>query len=173
MFDHPALKWGLIYGIFFIILNTIFQYTAPRMIFTGIPTTILSFGMPIFCMVMAGVEIKKMQEGYLSFGEGIKHTFLVWAIGSLLMILHGYIQMHFIDPSLLEVQKEVVLETGQMVGEFFGMPEEMQDELNDEMAAAAEDMEHQTFGSAIFSWMSGCILGVIISMIISAIIKKN
>ena len=173
MLQNPALKWGLFYGFFFIILNTIFQFVAPRMIFTGALTTFLTFVMPIFCMVMAGREIRELQEGYLSFGEGVKHTFLVWAIGTLLSILHQYIQIHFLDPSLLELQKEVVLESGQMLGDLFGLNEEIQDDMNDQLAAAADELEHQTVGSAISAWMGGCIFGIILSMIISAIIKKN
>ena len=173
MLNHPALKWGLIYGLFFIVTNTIYQFVAPKMIFTGTLTTILSFAVPIFCMVMAGREIKAMQEGFLSFGEALKNTFLVWAIGSLLSLLHQYFQVNFIDPSLIEVQKEVVAETGQWMADMFGMNEEMQDEMTEQLEAAADELDNQTFGQAILGWLGGCILGLIISLIVSAIIKKS
>ena len=173
MLNHPAVKWGLIYGLFFVVLNTIFQFVAPKMIFTGAITTILSFAVPIVCMVMAGREIKALQEGFLSFGEGLKNTFLVWAIGSLLVTLHQYVQVNFMDPSLIDVQKEVVAETGQWMADMFGMNEEMQDEMNEQLEEAADQLEHQTFGQAILGWLGGCILGLIISLIVSAIIKKS
>ncbi|MEE9373409.1 MAG: DUF4199 domain-containing protein [Saprospiraceae bacterium] len=173
MLNHPALKWGLIYGFFFVILNTIFQFVAPKMIFTGTLTTILTFAVPIACMVMAGREIREMQDGFLSFGEGVKITFLVWAIGSLISLLHQYFQVNFFDPTLIDVQKEVVAEAGQWMSEMFGLSEEMQDQMNDQLEAAAEEIEHQTFGQAIVGWMGGCIIGLIISLIVSAIIKKS
>ncbi|MDG2448287.1 MAG: DUF4199 domain-containing protein, partial [Saprospiraceae bacterium] len=66
-----------------------------------------------------------------------------------------------------------VAETGQWMADMFGMNEEMADEMNEQLEAAADELEHQTFGQAILGWLGGCILGLIISLIVSAIIKKS
>ena len=173
MMNHPAVTYGLYYGIFFVVYNTVLSIVAPKMIFTGSISMILGFAIPIICMVMAGREIRAREEGYLSFGEGLKNTFLVFAIGSLISTLYQYVLVNFIDPSLLEVQREAVLEVGDWIANMLGSSEEMAEEMQEQMEEAADASMHQTFGQVILGWMGNLIIGIIIAAIVSAIIKKT
>ena len=173
MLSNPSLKWGLTYGMSLIVLRTVLQFVAPRMIFQSVLISIISFGLPVLCMIMAGKEVRKLQDGVLAFRQSMHHVFLVYAIGSLLLVLHLYFLINFIDPSLLNLQQEVVMETTQSMLEYFDLPEDTSDDISDQMAAATEELEHQTFGKTIYTWLAGCFWGLILSLIISAIIKRQ
>ena len=148
------MKYGVYFGGFFILYITILKFVAPKLIFTGTITTVLGFAIPIICMVMAGREIKQEQEGFMSYGEALKNTFLVYVIGSLIYSLYQYVLVNFIDPSLLEVQKEAVIEAGNWVSSFFGSNEEMMEEFQDQLEEAAEASMHQSFGQVMLGWSS-------------------
>lgn len=171
--NNPAVKYGLYYGLFFVLYNTFLKFIAPQMIFTGSVSVILGIAIPIICMVLAGREVRDQEEGYLSFGEALKNTFLVFVIGSLISTLYQYILVNFIDPGLLEVQREAVLEMGDWLTNMMGESEEAAEEMREKMEEAADASMHQTFGQVILGWMGSLIIGIILSAIISAFIKKT
>lgn len=171
--NNPAVKYGVYFGGFFVLYITIMKFVAPKMIFTGTLTTIVGFLVPIVCMVLAGREIKAQQDGFMSYGEALKNTFLVYVIGSLIYTLYQYVLVNFIDPSLLEVQKEAIIEAGSWVADLFGANEEAMEEMQEQMEEAAEASMHQSFGQVMLGWMGSLILGFILAAIVSAFTKKN
>ena len=61
------------------------------------------------------------------------------------------------------------------MGDLVGMPEEELEKLNEDMEAELELQNLGSFsvGMAILSWLQSLIGGIILSLIMSAIMKKN
>jgi len=61
------------------------------------------------------------------------------------------------------------------MGDIAGMPEEELEKLNEEMEAELDLQNLGSFsvGMAILSWLQSLIGGIILSLIMSAIMKKN
>ncbi len=171
--DNPAVKYGVYFGGFFVLYVTLLKFIAPKMIFTGSLTTVLGLAVPIICMVWVAREVRNQEDGYLSYGEALKNTFLVYVIGSLIYTLYQYILVNFIDPSLLESQKEAVMEAGNWISKILGANEEMVEEFQEQLEEVAEASTHQTFGTVILGWVGGLIFGFILSAIVSAFVKKT
>lgn len=170
MRNHAA-KFGLYYGGISILLSTVFWLVKPDLLFnTGLGFAI-AFGLPLILMYFSIKSTRDDQEGYISFGEAIKASFLTYIIGSLLAILFTYILMNFVDPSLLEMQKEQAMEMAESMSSMFGANEEMIEEMKDEMS---DQMGTFSFGQALTGWLGGLVFpGIIFSLIMSAIMKKN
>lgn len=170
MRNHAA-KYGLYYGALSIGLTLIMWLVQPELLFnTGLGFAI-GFGLPLVFMFLSIKSTRDDQEGYISFGEAIKASFLTYIIGSLLAILFTFILMNYIDPSLLEMQKEQAMKMAESMSSMFGANEEMIEEMKDEMS---DQMGTFSFGQAIMGWLGGLVFpGIIFSLIMSAIMKKN
>ena len=174
--DNPGLKWGIYLAAILVLTTTVLKFVAPRMLFSIPLGLLMSLVVPIVFMVLSGRELRFMQEGYLSFGEALKNSILVLAIGSLISILYEYLLFNFIDTSLLELQKEAIIEMGDWMTnlmESSGVPEEQLDEQREALKEQAEATVHQTFGQTILGWMGTMLFGFIPASIVSAIIKKT
>jgi len=171
--NNPAVKWGVYLAAFWVIYSTVLGFVAPNLLFHMGLGFLIGLAAPIFCMIKAANEFKVMEEGYLSFGEALKNTFLVFAIGSLVSVLYDYILVNFIKPDLVEVQKEAIMGVGDWFANIMSSNEEAAEQIREQYELAAEESANQSFGSVMIGYMMSLIFGFILSLIISAIVKKT
>jgi len=174
--NHPGLKWGLYYAGIAVLYTTVLKFVSPKLLFNVPLGLLVSLVLPIVCMVISGKELRTLQDGYLSFGEALKNSILVLAVGSLISIFYEYILFNFIDTSLLELQQEAIIGMGDWMTDLMedsGVPEEQLDEQREALREQAEAASHQTLGQMIMGWMGGVLFGFIPAAIVSAIIKKT
>ena len=71
-------------------------------------------------IVMGGLAVRKENEGFLPFKEALKTTFLIWVVGSFLVMVFKYALFNFIDPGLVDIQIELVMENMEKLGGLMG-----------------------------------------------------
>ncbi len=167
--DNPAIKNGLFMGIASILFTMVLYFIDPSMIFG----TIAYAGMlsPIYFMWKSATEEKAINDGFLSFSEGLKAAFLTAVIGGLITQLFSYVLINFIDPSLVDVLRETSIEATEKIIAMFGDNEDAAEQMR-------EAMEEQDFtptlGKTLIGYLGSLIFPTfIIALIIAAITKKE
>lgn len=163
---NPSVKNGLIGAGVAIIVYLILWLIDP--------TGYLKFGswigllIALFFMYRTAKEARDMNGGYIEFAELFKVTFIMIVIMTAITSIFAYILFNFIDPNLIEIQKQIVSESVEKMGEAFG---------EDAASAMADKLEEQdynlTIGKLIQGWAIGLILWAIAAAIMSAIMKKK
>lgn len=135
----------------------------------------LVFGiiLPIIFMVMGVKEERAAQEGFISFGEALKTSFLIFIIAALISSLvsfalfQTYTEDHW--QTVVDIQKENVSGMFEMVGADELMMEEAMEELT------VEKIKESTsgFGAIMVNLLGNAFFGLIISLVVSAIMKRN
>ncbi len=138
------------------------------------PTSYLKFGswiglvIALFFMYRAAKEARDLNGGFIEFAELFKVTFIMIVIMTAITSFFAYILFNFIDPNLIEVQKQIVTESIEKMSGMMG---------EDAAAAMAEKMEEQdynlTIGKLLQGWAIGLVLWAIAAAIMSAIMKKK
>lgn len=122
----------------------------------------------IASMAMAALAVRREQGGFLPFREALKSTFLVWVIASFLSMVFLYLLYNFIDPGLVDIQKEVVAE---MMDRFLASADQATiDQIEESMTAEnfGLDIKKSLLGYAF----SLIFPGFIVSLIVAAIVKR-
>jgi len=168
--NNTGVKNGLFFGAATVALYLVIYIINKRLLFSPVFGPMVSLVIPIVFMVLAAKATRNNQEGVMTFGESLSATFLTFVIGSLIYSAFSYLMTNIIDPSLLEIGKEIALEALDKVSGVFGMSE---DQL-DQMREAIEDGGGNGFANTAIAWAFSLIFpGFIIALIISAIMKRN
>jgi hypothetical protein len=157
-----ALKWGLIYGIVSIIVNTVLLNTE---LWKNFIIGILIMFINIFLVLyLAMKDFKELNNGLLSFKEGLGLGTLTMFTGGLLSVAYDNFYRKFIDPTLLEQTIEMVTEKYESMG----LPE-------DKIEEAVTKMQESANSGLNFLWgvLGLVFVGFICSLIMAAILKKE
>ena len=158
---RTALKFGLITGVAYIIYTTILYVTGQ------VANTYLGWlGLVISItgMVFAMKEFREDNGGFMSYSQGLGIGTMLSAISGFVAATYGYIYNEFIDTTL----RQQILDKARTDMENKGMDDTQIDQAL-EMA--------QKFSSPGISFAFGIIgaiiLGFLISLVVSAIMKKE
>ncbi len=164
--DNHIVKWGVIGAVGSIIISLILYLVDPKNIFS--PIAWLSWIVYIYAMIKAGQDERTQLDGYMTWGQAIKPTFLTYTLASFLFIVFLFLLGTLIDPGLEDVSREVSMEAIEKMSGLLG---------EEGMEAAAEQIREKTFfsiGNMALSFGVGLILpGFIFAAIISLIIRKE
>ncbi|MEM9932538.1 MAG: DUF4199 domain-containing protein [Bacteroidota bacterium] len=116
-------------------------------------------------LFLAMKEFKEGNEGFMSFGEGMRNGMLSIGVGSLISTIFSYIFMKFIATDYLETIEDI---TRERLEENPNMTEE---QVEQAMQASSAFMTAEA--SAIFGILYTVVIGLIICLIVSAIMKKD
>ena len=168
--NNPGFKRGLFFGGSAIALFLLAYLVNKRMIFSPGFGPLVTFVLPIVFMVFAAKDLRSDQEGFMSFGESLSVTFLTYVVGSFLYSMFNYVMTNIVDPSLLEIAREVALEAMDKLSGFFD-----EDQVDMMKEAVEEGTENSgSIMSALLGWAITLIFpGFIMALIISAIMKRN
>ena len=167
------LKYGLMAGLLYGAYALILQFTGSDLRFN----TTLAFAMilllPIIFMVMAIKSERIQQEGLISFGEALKTSFLTYLVFIVIAVIVGQLMIQMYSPSdwdrMVELQRE-------MVSGMFGAVGMDQLQIDDELDKInVETIKEQAtgIGALLIGIVTYAFVGLITSLIISAIMKKN
>jgi hypothetical protein len=156
-----GLKYGIIVGLGAV------AYTA--VLYTTNSHTNQGLGWLGYVIFIAGVifafrEFKTSSDGYMSLKQGIGVGFWITMLYSLFSSVFGYVYMKFIDPSVLDVVKEKMVEEWEKQG------------LSDEQIEQASSMASMFTSPEVITitgLIGGLIIGLIVAIIIAAVMKKD
>lgn len=168
MFKNSGVKNGLLLGLVSTIYSHICYMINPKMLLTGV--AYLSFIITIYFMYRSTADEKKINEGLLSFGEALKVSFLTYVIGGFIGAIYIYLMFNVIDPSLVDVMKEISIEQAETIAKFLGAEDQLEN-LPDEMDKQNLAMN---FSMVLMNYLFSLIFpGFIFALVISAITKKE
>ncbi|MBK6977859.1 MAG: DUF4199 domain-containing protein [Cytophagaceae bacterium] len=157
-----ALKWGLIYGIVSIVVALVSYNTDlwKNWIVSLLVTVILFFGVMYFSLS----EYKSLNGGFMTFGQGFGLGMLTIFTGGLISIIFDFSYKKYIDPNLIDMQLEMTREQYESMG----MSEEQI-----EMALEKAQSYMSSGMAVLFGMISILVIGLIVSLIMSAVLKKD
>lgn len=154
-----GMRYGGIVGLIGVIISVVIFITTSS---TQSPAQYLGIVVLIIGIVMAHREFKNTGNGFMSFGEGFKLGFMVVLISSIISSIFSYVYLKFIDDSILLQAKEQAL-----------MEMEKKGVGADNPAAGMVDFFASAEAILVMGLIGSVIFGVIISLIIAAITKKE
>jgi hypothetical protein len=166
---QPYIKYGIIYGIISICISlfTFHVYYIGMLI-----QTILSFALLILFHFFTAKAYKKLNAGYLSYGETFKFLFLMSVVGFAINTVYIFIYMNYLNPDAGAFLGEKLVEGIESGYRAMRIPEE-------QILIAIEKMEEElqkedkfSIGSLIMSFLSNIIFVVFLVAITSLIFKK-
>ena len=168
MFANSGVKNGIILGIVYLIFSQVCYMINPKWILNGV--AFFGYVFVIIFMYRSAVEEKRKNEGYLSFGEALKVTFVTYIIGTLFYTIYFYLMFNVFDPSLQETMREVSIETAESFAKMLGGGEEQLDMMHEQLESQEIQM---TFSVMFLNYLIGLIFpGFVLALVISAITKK-
>lgn len=156
-----ALKWGLITAILIIIYTVILYMTS---LFKNPSLSWISFLLLLLGIFMALKEFKTLNDGFMSFSEGLGVGTLLSAVAGLVGSIFNYVYINFIDTTIMQQMSD--LQREQL--EANGMSSE-------QIEQAMEIASKFTSPGIVFLFgIIGYILfGFVFSLIVSAIVKNS
>lgn len=133
------------------------------------PLAWLSMAVPVVFAVLACLKARRENDGFLSFREALKISFAIFVLTGIVTSLFSFILFNYIDPAFADSMKQVTIEQTQKMMAGFKVPQEEIDKAINKMIS--ENL--YSFGKIIQSFLFGCILYFIFSLIIAAIVKKK
>jgi len=164
-----ALTYGLILGFVFVLVRVI-QYASGTLYSSNLKLSMaISFAniLAATFLVSYGIsQFRKSNNGFLSFGEGLKTGIAIALIAGLIEVIYFFIFTHYIEPNFImnkmQLQQEVMLK--------------MNPNMSDEQINAALAMSKKLSSSIITSasmLFIDIFLGFIISLVATLVMKKN
>lgn len=165
--NNYGLSFGLAAGLIICVI-TLLQYLGGMDMYLS-PVGYLSYVVIIVFAILAGLRKKKANEGYLEFGEALKITFTVFAVGLILQTLFTYILLNYIDVSFKQaLSQEIMNKTEEMMKRFGASDSQI-----DQAMESERDKDQFAFGRVMLGYGISCIVSFIICLIISVSIKKS
>lgn len=159
-----ALTYGLILGAVGVIF-AFMLYTADMHYQGGIAVMLISLALSVAGIVLAMIQFRKANNGYMSFSEALKVGVGVSLIAGIIGIIFNQLMANVIDPDMIskamEFQRNQLMETTAMT------PEQIDSQL--EMGKKFSTPTMQIVFGLVFS----LVFGFIISLISGLILKKQ
>jgi Protein of unknown function (DUF4199) len=158
---RTALKYGLIFGVVYMIYTTIL-YTTGQAANSALGW--VSFAISIVGMVLAMREFRAENGGFMSYSQGLGIGTMMSAVSGFISGTYSFIYNEFIDPSL----RQQILDKVRTDMEDKGMD----DAQIDQAMAMSEKFSTPGISFAL-AIVAAIIIGFIISLVVSAIMKKE
>ncbi|SKB78393.1 DUF4199 domain-containing protein [Maribacter arcticus] len=159
-----ALNFGLLLGVISIIF-AFMLYTVDMHYQGGIPVMSISLALSLAMVIIAMIQFKKANGGFMTFGQGLKIGVGVCLIGGIIGIIFNQIMATVIDPDMMnkamEFQKNQLLETTKMTIEQV----EAQMELGKPFTTPTMQM--------VFGLIFSVVIGFVLSLVPALVLKKN
>ena len=126
-------------------------------------TVVITFG------VVAVIQAKNNNSGFLSFKGAFVNYFLTIAVGTAISAVVGIVIFNVVDPeAATHLNEQILLKSKQMM-EGFGMPQEAMATALDE----ASKKDNFSIGSQVQSYVFSLALYTLIGLIVALIVKKR
>ena len=161
-----SLLYGLLYGAANIAFTVILYLGGVKMFMS--PVAYLGILIPIGFAVLTAAQQKKLQGGYLEFGEGLKHVFKAMVIGLFLSMVFEYVLFHYIDVPFNQALNQATAQ--ELEKKLQGsMPQEKIDEMVEKIGSIDKySLKIQSLTFAI-----RCIVHFVLALIVAAIMHRK
>jgi|AntAceMinimDraft_11_1070367.scaffolds.fasta_scaffold18129_3 DNA-binding transcriptional regulator of glucitol operon len=156
-----ALTYGLILGVAGVIF-AFMLYSMDMHYQGGAAVMLISIGLSLAALIIAMIQFKKANNGFMSFGQALKIGVGVCLIGGIIGVLFNQVLTNFIDPEMMnkamEYQRSQLMETTAMTPDQI----DLQMEMGQKFTAPAI----QILIGLVYSIISGFILSLIPALVL-------
>jgi len=171
--DNPGIKWGIYLGIASVAMTLIMYLVNPIWMFQS-KAMLFGLAVTIGFLVMAGKEKRDDLGGFASFGQIFPTLFIACLISAVISVIFSFVLIKFIDPGLIDVQKEATMESTKWWMELMGVEGDAMDEALEATAEALDEQDVAGPGQMVTGLLFSAVIAAIISAIMSLfIMKKN
>jgi small-conductance mechanosensitive channel len=164
---------GLIAGLSAVILFLVYYFIDSKLIFSFLSSFIpylLIF--PVF-MTLSAIADKKDNGGYLRITPTFMSAFFTGALALFIMMTFLFILQTIIDPALIEVQKEVGLDSAIGLAEFISGEELSDDAIQEIQNEVERTSTTPTLGLTLLGYVLFTAFGAIPAIIIALFVRKE
>ena len=161
-----GVRYGIIGGLLWSIAYLLAYLFNTKMMFNPM----VQYGtllFPVASIVLCGLAEKKESPELLPFKTVLKETFITAVIVPFVMIFFYYLLTTVIDPSVIEVQKQVAIEAIDKYSQYFS------DDQYEEMIERIDDQNYSSLPFTLLRWFLNIIFGFLVCVIISLIVRKE
>ncbi len=167
-----ASRSGLLLGVLSMALTFIFYMISPDLLakwWLGL----LFLAIFLVIIIVQGKKYRneETEDGYLSYGKAFQYSFVVFMISGILGILARILLFEVVDPDLVGVLTEQLVEQQISIMESFGATSSTIDAQMDNIRSSIEDS--MSVKGLLTGYLWAIIFYVIASLITAAFIKKN
>ncbi len=163
---------GLFLGVAMIISTYVIYLANKSLFFSSKSILLIIF---ILLIVKSGLEARTANGGYITFGQIFKNMFVTGAIGVAICTPFDYILMNFIDPGLIEIYRDLAVESSELTREFMvGLFGEVADAQVDREVEKIENSNPFSLSNTLKGFLIKMIAPVaLLSALFGLILKKS
>ncbi|MBK9735118.1 MAG: DUF4199 domain-containing protein [Saprospiraceae bacterium] len=166
--ENHSIKNGLLSGSASIVFSLMLYLVNPEFMITW--GSYLGIFIVIYFMRKAIIDTKKDENGHITLGQAFKVSWLTYILGTVISTFFLYIMINYIDQSLVDILKNVQIDTFEKTGNFLKMTEDM---IQEQVSIMEDTNPFGPSAIALSLPLSFLFPGAIISIIMAAIMKKN
>jgi len=167
-----SINNGLFLGVAMVISSYVLYLANPKMFFSAKSIVLLMIF--IIVLIKAGRDARTENGGFISFKEVFINMFVTGAIGTLLCTSFELVLFNFIDPGLIDIQKEIALEAAEKVTEMLGGLSEEYEVAFEQEIEKIEESNPASMAATIKNYFARLIAPVaLLSAIIGLVIKRR
>ena len=157
-------KWGLIGAVGLIVVQLIIYMGTSINSNIAKVIQLLCYVVAIGIVVFGCVEERKAKGGYLNYGNAFKTGFLISLLAAVVFSAFLYIYLKFINHDTMQRLHDMALDE---------IERQNQPEQNKEIGIKIAGLIATPGGSAFANLFAYTLLGVIVSLIIAAVVKRD
>lgn len=160
-----ALKWGVISALisiaYSVVMILIDKYQDPSM---NTPNFIFGIVVAVGVLIFAMREFRTLNDGYLSYGQGLGVGTLTSAVAGVISGIFTFIYVRFIDPTVMDKSLDRVRDEWERQG---------MDESAMEQAEKLTSMMMTPGALFLITVLGSLFIGFILSLIIAAVMRRD
>lgn len=161
--NNSSVKYGIIAGVSSIFYMLLFYFIDKRMML-GMGVYWSSLLIYLGLMYKACTDIRQDNGGFITFQDALRTAFTTFLIANVFFFTFYYVLFNFVEPGLIEIQKEMAIEVyNEVLGE--------QDAAKMQQSMEKEGFD-MTVANTAMGFAKGAIGGFLLSLIIAAIAKR-
>ena len=161
-----GITFGVISGIISVLITTLI-YVIDVNMFASWWVGLSGITISIVLAIMLLTKTKKELNGQMTFKESFTTYFIMAVISIIIAAVFNILLFNFIDPSLKETMKEIVLKaTVEMMQKFGAQKQAMNEALK-----ALKDSDNFSIGSQVKGLLTNIVVSSIFGLILAAFFK--
>jgi hypothetical protein len=160
----PSLKYGLLLAAAVILLHLVIHFTVGADSQVGKSVMLLNYGLYTLAIVLCLLELRKEQQGYLTYGKAFSTGFMVMLSAGLIVAIYTYVYYKFINHDFIVKSYALVQQSLD------------EKNLDENSMATANKVAHIMLtpgGISVITLLGMLFWGAIISLIIAAFLKRD
>ena len=166
---NEGAKYGLICGLTAVLIM-FGSWTAGITTFTTVQFYSTFVPYMIVIILLGGFQIRKQNEGFMSFAESLKFSFMAYVVAALMIAVSTYVLYNVLDKELTVKSGQIALEKTRSFMEKFGKSEE---EIEKALKNSEGSMKETGLGKIFLGTGLGLIWDFCKAMLISLVLKKE